>query len=280
MLEICHIQKSFRNNHVLRDVSFAIRQGEIVALLGNNGAGKTTIINCILKMMKPDGGSILLSGKEVYKISNKAYFSDVSALLESSINIYDYLTGRQNIAYFSGLSKVSPERLEQIWKYVERFGLTAHMDKLAGEYSRGMQQKLAIVIALLPSPKLLLLDEPTLGLDIKSKLAVIELLQTIAKEERIAVLLTTHQMDVVEKLGSRILLLKDGFIREFSPVSKDRDSYIVTYLKDGTATDETVRAKFDEIYQKYHEYEILEIKYSEPDLETCIMEALDEPSQS
>ena len=280
MLKICHIQKSFRNNHVLKDISFSVEQGEIVALLGNNGAGKTTIINCILKMMKPDNGSILFSEKDIYKIPNKAYFSDVSALLESSINIYDYLTGRQNIEYFAGLSKTRSERHQKIWHYVDQFGLTSHIDKLAGEYSRGMQQKLALVIALIPAPKLILLDEPTLGLDIKSKLSVIKLLQTIAEEEHISVILTTHQMDVVEKLGSRILLLKDGYISEFSPTSEKQDSYIITYIKNERIVSETVQAKFDEIYHQYHEYEILEIKHSKRDLEKCIMEVLDEPSQS
>ncbi len=280
MLEIKHLKKSYQGNPVLKDVSFSVGEGEIVTLLGNNGAGKTTIINCILKMVKQDAGEIFYAGKNIYQISDRVYFSNISALLESSINVYDCLTGQQNIAYFAGLSKINQKNNQKILEYIERFELSAHIDKPVGTYSRGMQQKLAIIIALLSSPKVILLDEPTLGLDMKSKLSVIELLQTIVATEHISVILTTHQMDVVQKLNSRILLLKNGFVEEFSPSYVQNGAYSVSYMKDGKLICETVQAEFHEIYNKYKQFEIVEIKQTEQDLEKMILERLDEPSES
>ena len=150
MLKITNLRKSFRSKEVLKDVSFEVKKGEIVRLLGNNGAGKTTIINCILKMLKPDSGEIELDGKAIDKCKNSEYFNKVSALLESSTNVYDYLTGRQNIKYFASLSNID-SKSEDIEKYIDDFELREAIDKPVGEYSRGMQQKPALIISLMQS---------------------------------------------------------------------------------------------------------------------------------
>ena len=280
MLKLCHIKKSFKSKEVLKDVSFSVREGEIVCLLGNNGAGKTTIINCILRMIKTDEGSIFLDDKNIREYKNAEYFSKVNALLESSVNIYDYLTGRQNIDYFAGLMNMD-KKDPKIQKYISLFELQEHIDKPAGEYSRGMQQKLALVIALMSSPQLLLLDEPTLGLDIKSKLSVIHILNEIIREEKIGVILTTHQMDVVQKLNSRILILKDGVVSEFDEKKYENDTtYSVSYLKDGLVVKEDVDGSFREIFDRYHsETEIIEIRKKEKDIEEIMAEVLDESDQ-
>lgn len=276
MLEIKNIKKSFGNKEVLRDVSFSVREGEIVCLLGNNGAGKTTIINCILRMIKADSGTILLNGRDIRKYTNAEYFSNVNALLESSVNIYDYLTGRQNIDYFAGLMNMD-KKDSGIDKYIQLFGLEEAIDKPAGEYSRGMQQKLALVIALMSSPQLLLLDEPTLGLDIKSKLSVINTLNEIIKTEKMSVILTTHQMDVVQKLNSRILILKDGIVSDFDKEQyEERDLYSVSYINHNSVEQAVVEGSFNEIYNQYCKYEIVEIKKKERDIEEIMAEVLDE----
>ena len=276
MLEIKNIKKSFGNKEVLKDVSFSVGEGEIVCLLGNNGAGKTTIINCILRMIKADSGTILLNGRDIRKYTNAEYFSNVNALLESSVNIYDYLTGRQNIDYFAGLMNMD-KKDSQIDKYIQLFGLEEAIDKPAGEYSRGMQQKLALVIALMSSPQLLLLDEPTLGLDIKSKLSVISTLNEIIKTEKMSVILTTHQMDVVQKLNSRILILKDGIVSDFDKEQyEERDLYSVSYINHNSVEQAVVEGSFNEIYNQYCKYEIVEIKKKERDIEEIMAEVLDE----
>ncbi len=276
MLTITNLRKSFREKSVLKDVSFTVNAGEIVCLLGNNGAGKTTIINCILKMIHQDSGEIRLAGKDIQNIKNGEYFNKVSALLESSSNVYDYLTGWQNIEYFAGLSKIDC-KTPDIAKYIDDFELREAIHKPVGEYSRGMQQKLALIISLMLSPKLLLLDEPTLGLDIKSKNSVIDNLNHLVKEKGMAVILTTHQMEVVQKLNSRVLILKDGVVRNFSENVQDTAlSYVVSYMKDGNIVEEEVEGEFSEVYNSYSDKEIVEIVRKKKDMEEKVMEALDE----
>ena len=277
MLEIKGLKKSFKAKEVLKNLNLSIKEGEIVCLLGNNGAGKTTLINCILRMIQADAGSILLDGRDIFTYKNEEYFSKVNALLESSVNVYDYLTGWQNIEYFSGLLKLDSEN-EKIKTYISLFELEEAIHEAVGTYSRGMRQKLALLIALMSSPKLLLLDEPTLGLDIQSKLSVIQILNTIIKIEKIAVLLTSHQMDVVQKLQSRILILKDGVVHEFDKTDyEDKDLYMVSFIKDNVPECETVRGSFQDIYQSYYKkYEILEIRKKERDLEEILLEVFHE----
>ena len=277
MLEIKGLKKSFKAKEVLKNLNLSIKEGEIVCLLGNNGAGKTTLINCILRMIQADAGSILLEGRDIFTYNNEEYFSKVNALLESSVNVYDYLTGWQNIEYFSGLLKLDSEN-EKIKTYISLFELEEAIHEAVGTYSRGMRQKLALLIALMSSPKLLLLDEPTLGLDIQSKLSVIQILNTIIKTEKIAVLLTSHQMDVVQKLQSRILILKDGVVHEFDKTDyEDKDLYMVSFIKDNVPECDTVRGSFQDIYQSYYKkYEILEIRKKERDLEEILLEVFHE----
>ena len=277
MLEIKGLKKRFKAKEVLKNLNFSINEGEIVCLLGNNGAGKTTLINCILRMIQADSGSILLDGRDIFTYKNKEYFSKVNALLESSVNVYDYLTGWQNIEYFSGLLNIDSGN-EKIKTYISLFELEEAIHEAVGTYSRGMRQKLALLIAIMSSPKLLLLDEPTLGLDIQSKLSVIQILNTIIKTEKIAVLLTSHQMDVVQKLQSRILILKDGVIHEFDKTDyEDKDLYLVSFIKDNVPECDTVRGSFQDIYQSYYKkYEILEIRKKERDLEEILLEVFHE----
>lgn len=237
MLKINNLKKSFKKKEVLRGVNFSVNPGEIVCLLGNNGAGKTTLINCILKMIKPDSGIIELDGKNIFDYKNRAYFSQVGALLETSSNIYDYLTGMQNIEYFAGLMNLDTSSLKKADRYIDEFKLRSAIHNPAGDYSRGMQQKLALIIALMASPKLLLLDEPTLGLDIESKLSVIDILNNVVKEEQMSVILTTHQMEVVQRLNSRILILKNGMVSgfdlaDFEQEEKDIDEVILEVLNE------------------------------------------------
>ena len=277
MLEIKGLKKSFKAKEVLKNLNLSIKEGVIVCLLGNNGAGKTSLINCILRMIQADAGSILLDGRDIFTYKNEEYFSKVNALLESSVSVYDYLTGWQNIEYFSGLLKLDSEN-EKIKTYISLFELEEAIHEAVGTYSRGMRQKLALLIALMSSPKLLLLDEPTLGLDIQSKLSVIQILNTIIKTEKIAVLLTSHQMDVVQKLQSRILILKDGVVHEFDKTDyEDKDLYMVSFIKDNVPECDTVRGSFQDIYQSYYKkYEILEIRKKERDLEEILLEVFHE----
>lgn len=280
MLKIDKLNKKYNEKLVLEDVSFEIKQGEIITILGANGSGKTTIINCILKMIKPNAGTILYMGRNIFDIKNRNYFKDISVLLESSSNVYDCLTGMQNIKYFCGLSNLNFKKNEKINFYIEKFGLANAIHEKVGTYSRGMQQKLALIIALITDPKLLLLDEPTLGLDIASKHLIINILKNMIAEKKISILLTTHQMDVVQKIEGRVLLLKNGKVESFdtiNAIAQQTDTYKIVYIDTHGNTIETEeKLTFNQIYNKYNTYNIQEIKKIDIDIEKIVMEKLHE----
>lgn len=279
MLKFKNVSKSFNNNQVLNNISFNVNKNEIVTVLGKNSAGKTTILNIILKLITNDEGTILFDGKDIKKYSNKEYFSKISVVLESSENVYNYLTGMQNIEYFLNLMNIKVKNCrKEIIKYLELFELKDDINKKVGNYSRGMIQKLAIIIALLSKPKLLLLDEPTLGLDIKTKYLMLEAIKKIVKEENISIILTTHQMEIVKELNSKILLLNNGKINFYNSCNDlydyNNDTYQIIYENKGIINNKIIEDSFKNIYQKYQNFNIIEIKKHEQDLEKIIMEKL------
>lgn len=280
MLEINNISKKFNNKVILDNVSFNIQKSEIITLLGANGAGKTTLINCILKLHKLDSGIIKFENNNINNITNKKYYSNISVVLESSDNIYDYISGLENIRYFLGLSNFKYYEYEKDMNYLLKlFNLQDYIHKKVGLYSRGMKQKLAIVIALLSKPKLLLLDEPTIGLDIKTKYQVLDILSNIVKERGVSILLTTHQVEILKVINSKLLFLIDGNVKEYNNINEllnFEETYEIEYIDELNNICTTVECgvNFSDIYNKYKKYEILNISKKEQDIEKIIMEKL------
>lgn len=282
MLEIKNVVKSFSDNVILNDISLSIEENEVVTLLGANGAGKTTVINCILKLYNVDSGKILFDGVNISDIKNSKYYSDVSVVLESSDNVYDYLSGIDNVKYFMGLSKIKyADYKENLKHLLKLFELDKHMNKKVGNYSRGMRQKLAIIIALLSKPRLLILDEPTLGLDIKSKYNVLKILKEIIKSTKISILLTTHQTETIEMLDSKLLFLINGKIKKYENIESiltDDFEYEIKYFDESKNLKVEVfkNLSFEEIYKNFKNFEIISIHKKEKNIEQVIMEKLDE----
>lgn len=192
------------------NISFTVKKGEILGLLGPNGAGKTTIVKMICTLIKPDKGKILINGINNFKEINKS-LSQISAVLEGNRNIYWRLTVKENIKFFAALKGINPKNIsDEIEYYIDLFDLKEKEDEIASNLSRGMQQKLAIVVALLTQSEILLLDEPTLGLDIKSSYEIRKLLKKIVKEKEITIILTTHDMNVVQDICERVIIIKNG----------------------------------------------------------------------
>lgn len=282
MLEIKNVVKSFSDNVILNDISLSIEENEVVTLLGANGAGKTTLINCILKLYNVDSGKILFDGVNISDIKNSKYYSDVSVVLESSDNVYDYLSGIDNVKYFMGLSKIKyADYKENLKHLLKLFELDKHMNKKVGNYSRGMRQKLAIIIALLSKPRLLILDEPTLGLDIKSKYNVLKILKEIIKSTKISILLTTHQTETIEMLDSKLLFLINGKIKKYENIESiltDDFEYEIKYFDEckNLKVEVFKNLSFEEIYKNFKNFEIISIHKKEKNIEQVIMEKLDE----
>lgn len=214
VLEVYNLRKTFRQGgkliEAVNGVSLTIDAGEILAFLGSNGAGKTTSIKMIAGLIRPDTGWVKIGGGDPHR--NPQALRMVGAVLEGNRNLYWRLTPEENLEYF-GVLRGSSRRVarQQGLKLLNRFELLEKRHTPVQNLSRGMQQKLAIAVALVHQPKLLLLDEPTLGLDVEASQNVKALMREVAKEG-CAVLLTTHQLYVAEEISNRVAIIQQGKI--------------------------------------------------------------------
>lgn len=214
VLEVYNLRKTFRQGgkliEAVNGVSLTINAGEVLAFLGSNGAGKTTSIKMIAGLIRPDTGWVKIGGGDPHR--NPQALRMVGAVLEGNRNLYWRLTPEENLEYF-GVLRGSSRRVarQQGLKLLNRFDLLEKRHTPVQNLSRGMQQKLAIAVALVHQPKLLLLDEPTLGLDVEASQNVKALMREVAKEG-CAVLLTTHQLYVAEEISNRVAIIQQGKI--------------------------------------------------------------------
>ncbi|MBP1948012.1 ABC transporter ATP-binding protein [Virgibacillus litoralis] len=210
------IKKSYKKRKskeefvAVKGVSFEVGKGEIVGLLGPNGAGKTTTIKTICGLLVPDEGSVTINGFDSVKDRNKA-LGHISAVLEGNRNLYWRLNVLENMEYFAGNRGVPKKEIKtQVNKLLNLFQLQDKKYELVNNLSRGMQQKLAICVAMLADTDVILLDEPTLGLDVETGYEVRELLRTIARDQGKTVIISTHDMPVVQDLCQRTIIINDG----------------------------------------------------------------------
>lgn len=222
ILEAEHLQKVYRSRGksftAVQDVSLKLAAGEVLAFLGPNGAGKTTSIKMIAGLILPDAGWVRIAGRDPHR--DPRALRTIGAVLEGNRNVYWRLTAAENLEYFGvlrGLSQKAARRQSQV--LLERFDLVEKRQALVQTLSRGMQQKLAIAVALMHDPQLLLLDEPTLGLDVEATESVKRLVREIAAEGR-AILLTTHQLDIAEELSDRVAIINQGQIVVEEPTAE------------------------------------------------------------
>ena len=207
MVEIDAISKSFTPGRLAVDgVSFTVRRGEIFGLLGHNGAGKSTLLGCTLGMVYPDAGEVRIDGVSVQRDRNRA-LRKVGAIFEAPA-FYDYLSGWQNLKILAALSGFT-DRTE-LARVVELVNLTDRIKNPVGTYSHGMRQRLALAQALLPSPEVLLLDEPTDGLDPEGIREFREFVLRLRDERGMTILFNSHLLAEVELLCDRVAIIKRG----------------------------------------------------------------------
>lgn len=214
MLKVSNISKTYKKGgeriQAVEDLSFNVSAGEVVGLLGNNGSGKTTTIKTICGLLKADSGQVLVNGHDVNKGLMKV-LANIAIILEGNRNLNWRLTVEENCYYFGTLFQLSKEQIQQrMDTYLEYFDLVSKKKELVGNLSRGMQQKASLVIALLKKPKLLLLDEPFLGLDVSSRKKLLVQIKSMAKEENMGILVTSHQIDYVQEICDRVIILDQG----------------------------------------------------------------------
>ncbi len=214
ILDAQNLQKCYKTRRTsmmaVQDVSLQIAAGEVLAFLGPNGAGKTTSIKMIAGLIQPDRGTVRIVDRDPQR--DPQAFKALGAVLEGNRNLYWRLTPAENLEYFGVLRGLTRHQARLKGReLLERFELTHKRQDTVQKLSRGMQQKLAIAVALVHEPQLLLLDEPTLGLDVEATATVKRLIREIASEGR-AILLTTHQLDVAEALSDRVAIINQGTI--------------------------------------------------------------------
>ncbi len=217
LLEVDHVAKRYRKRDggevpAVRDVSFTLESGRILAFLGPNGAGKTTTIKMIAGLVRMDGGDVRIEGRSI-KGSGRVAIGRLGAVLEGSRNLYWRLTPLENIEYFAGIRGVPRARArERGMRLLRLCGLEGKAGETVQHLSRGMQQLVAICSALVHEPRILLLDEPTLGLDLDAADRIQAQVARLAREEGVGIVLTTHQMDVAEHLSDEVVLLREGAV--------------------------------------------------------------------
>ena len=190
-------------------VGFQVGRGELIGLLGPNGAGKTTTIKALCGLVRPDQGELRVCGIDVRR-ERHAALRHLAAVLEGNRNLYWRLTVRENLEYFAGNRGVRRSRIQgRIDAMLERFALADRRDALVSDLSRGMQQKLALAVAALARTDVVLLDEPTLGLDVETGYEVRGLLRELQGEGR-TVIVSTHDMPVVQDLCERTVVIAHG----------------------------------------------------------------------
>lgn len=208
MIDLSHLTKSFGDHEVLKDVSLSIPAGEIYALLGANGAGKTTIIKILSTLLHPDAGSASVDGHDV--VSESLAVREVISLTGQFAAVDGILTGRENLVLIAKLRSVpDPDAVAD--DLLRRFDLVEAGKKPAGSYSGGMLRRLDIAMSLIGNPKVIFLDEPTTGLDPQSRLEVWATVEKLAHAGT-TVLLTTQYLEEAEHLADRIGILHNGAI--------------------------------------------------------------------
>ncbi len=205
MLEVRKICKSYGKKQVLQDLSFAIQSGEVYGLLGPNGAGKTTTISILCGLIKADQGSINLNGQTL----SGAMRSLIGIAPQENI-FYRSLTCAENLQFFGRLYGLNEEICRKQAKYcLELVGLGNRSNSIADTLSGGMQRRLSMAIALVHQPQLVVLDEPTTGLDIEARYEIWDVIRNLSSQDT-AILLTTHLLDEAERLCQRIGVIKQG----------------------------------------------------------------------
>ncbi|NEU55566.1 ABC transporter ATP-binding protein [Halorussus sp. MSC15.2] len=215
-IRVENLRKEYETEHgsitAVDDVSFDIESGSVVGLLGPNGAGKTTTIKCLLGLVKPTAGQIEVEGENV-RDNQRATYQHVTSMLEGARNIYWRLTVMENIAYFLRHQGIKPADVsDYVTDLLEAFDIEQKADEPVRKLSRGMKQKAALVCALAQQTPVVVLDEPTLGLDVTTASTLRTELRRLVDEENRTVLLSSHDMDSIQELCDRVIIMSEGQI--------------------------------------------------------------------
>lgn len=210
VLEIKNVSKKISKRQILKDISLEVKEGEVFGFVGPNGAGKTTLIKVMLGLYKMDSGNVKIAGYDIKKDFEKA-MEEIGAIIENP-EMYGYLSGKDNLAIYARMEEGVSDNFQR--ELIRMVKLGGRINNKVKTYSLGMRQRLGIAQALLSNPKLLILDEPTNGLDPLGIKELRDMLKKISKEKNMAVFISSHILSEIELMCDRIAIIDNGEIIE------------------------------------------------------------------
>ncbi|MBN2397003.1 MAG: amino acid ABC transporter ATP-binding protein [Deltaproteobacteria bacterium] len=244
ILRIEHMTKRYGDKEVLKDASLSIDKGELKVLIGPSGGGKSTLLQCINFLIKPDRGRIWLDGREIVRTKGKDLYEyrQKVGMIFQDFNLFDHLTALHNVQI--GLVRVKgmhgSEAKERAVRELERVGLRDYMNQYPAELSGGQKQRVSIARALAMDPEIMLLDEPTSALDPELISEVLDVIRAL-RADGMTMIMSTHQIGFASELADELLFLEDGVIAETGPAAK------ILYSADSARTREFC-SKITELY--------------------------------
>lgn len=220
-VSIDSVSKSFGDKMALENVSWQLPSGRISGLLGPNGAGKTTLFRLLMGILKASSGKLSIDGLDCFE--QRVRIKNLVGYLPDEPVFYSYLSGREVLNLSAGMHDLRTDEVSaKLQPVIERLGMADAMDRFAEEYSRGMKKKLGVLLALIHDPKLLILDEPTNGLDVESTRLFFELIRERAASGT-TVVFSTHLLDQVERLCSEVAIINNGTLCVSGEIDEIRD---------------------------------------------------------
>ena len=213
VLEVKGVKKKLGKREIIKGLDLSVNEGEIFGFLGPNGAGKTTTIRMLVGLISPNEGEIVVCGKSVLSEKEQA-LKNVGAVVENP-ELYKYLSGRENLMQIARIRKVSKEEVEEL---IDLVGLKDRIDDKVRKYSLGMKQRLGLAAALIGDPKLLILDEPTNGLDPSGIIDFRDVVKKASRERGMAVFISSHILSEVQNLCDRVAFINNGVIKSVEDI--------------------------------------------------------------
>lgn len=239
MAEVEHLKKSFGSNTVLKDINLKIAKGENLVILGKSGSGKSVLIKCLVGLIEPDDGNIVLFGKNISGLNNEELnmLRKKVGFLFQSAALYDSMTVRENLEFpLRNLkSKSQKETDDWVMESLTNVGLEEAIDKMPSELSGGMRKRVGLARALILKPELILYDEPTTGLDPITSKEISHLMLDVQKKYNTASLIITHDVECARITANRIIIIKDGESHAegtFKELSESKDEWVQAFFND------------------------------------------------
>ena len=245
IIEIKNLEKSYKNNKVIKNISFEVLKGEILCVLGPNGAGKSTTINVLTGVLAYDGGELFYKGRKIKK--NDKEFKERLGVVPQDIALYEDISAEQNLRFFASLYGLKGKELaEKIKEALEFAGLSERAKDKVRTFSGGMKRRLNIACAIAHNPELLIMDEPTVGIDPQSRNHILDSVKKM-RERGMTIIYTTHYMEEVEEISTRIIVMDKGEIIASGTKEKLKEN-VVNFKKIIIEVDDTSKVNLEKFY--------------------------------